>query len=670
MDQSSHCCPIRLIQLLLTVAALVAAITLPHPVPAQTFDATTLSQPSDLSMTWLATTGDDPAWARPDFDDSHWMAIDPHKSLRLYLGEQMPNVVWYRLHVKVAPGATGLGLAEYRLAGAFEIYVNGRRVMKVGEVSPFKPSIVMAHLLTPISDEDAKTGTLVIALRVHVTSGEWSTGYPGLFPGNVIFGQQSALSNQTWLTVLGGNVVRWFYEVAALGLGLVGLALFVAQRSQREYLWLALFGISTGLNAPLAAYENFYNLPFWSVYIGTAFDFAIVLFQTLMFMAFLRLPLQRWMRVLLGLMAVGMFLYAIQNAAGWGTIPSLVVALIPEVVVIAGVVPVLLFIHWRRGNREAGILLLPVLIFSFAIYTSLTGALLMAIPGLTPVGLWIQETLLQWQIDPFVIQLYDLDNCLYLFSLTIIIVLRTIRIARHQAQVETELAAAREVQRIVIPAQIESVPGLEMDTAYEPAQQVGGDFFQIVPVGEGSVLVIIGDVAGKGLPAAMLVSVLVGAIRAAAQYTSDPAELLANLNERLAGRASGGFSTALASRIDPDGTVTVANAGHPSPYLDGEEIELAGALPLGITAGTRYETKRLHMPRGSRILFYSDGIVEAQNARRELFGFERTRKLSAEPVAKIVESARLFGQQDDMTAISITRVAEAGVSPVLEMATA
>jgi phosphoserine phosphatase RsbU/P len=127
--------------------------------------------------------------------------------------------------------------------------------------------------------------------------------------------------------------------------------------------------------------------------------------------------------------------------------------------------------------------------------------------------------------------------------------------------------------------------GFSVDSAYQPAQQVGGDFFQVLPAPEGGLLLVVGDVAGKGLPAAMLVSVLVGAIRGVAEYTSEPAELLANLNERLVGRAGGGFSTALVAHISAEGAVTVANAGHLSPYLDGREVELPGALPLGVKSG-------------------------------------------------------------------------------------
>jgi len=164
------------------------------------------------------------------------------------------------------------------------------------------------------------------------------------------------------------------------------------------------------------------------------------------------------------------------------------------------------------------------------------------------------------------------------------------------------------------------------------------------------------------LPAAMLVSVMVGAIRATAEYTHAPEELLASLNERLIGRSRGGFSTALAARITADGQVTIANAGHLSPYLDGREIELPGALPLGIVAGAQYDSTSFYLAPSSRLTFYSDGVIEAQNERGELLGFDRGKALSIEPAAKIVQAAKDFGQSDDITVVAITRNAAAAAA--------
>ena len=150
---------------------------------------------------------------------------------------------------------------------------------------------------------------------------------------------------------------------------------------------------------------------------------------------------------------------------------------------------------------------------------------------------------------------------------------------------ESEMAAARQVQQVILPHPHQSFPGFVVESAYKPAREVGGDFFQILKVGDGGLLFIIGDVAGKGLPAAMLVSLLIGSIRATAEVTHDPAVLLGKLHEQIIGHTADGFATALAAFLTSDGLIALANAGHLSPYLDGNEIELSGALPLGIEGG-------------------------------------------------------------------------------------
>ena len=234
---------------------------------------------------------------------------------------------------------------------------------------------------------------------------------------------------------------------------------------------------------------------------------------------------------------------------------------------------------------------------------------------------------------------------------------RFIKARTEKAVLDAEMAAAREVQQVIVPEAGESFPGYAVESVYRPAQQVGGDFFQILPVGQSGLLIVLGDVAGKGLPAAMLVSMLVGSIRILADTTHDPAVILRKLDDRLMGRTRGGFSTALAAFIAEDGWVTIANAGHLSPYLDGREIELQGALPLGIVSGTQYESMSFELRPGSRLTFYSDGVVEAQNVKGELFGFDRAEAMSMEPAAEIARSAVEFGQSDDITVVTIERLA-------------
>jgi serine phosphatase RsbU (regulator of sigma subunit) len=318
-------------------------------------------------------------------------------------------------------------------------------------------------------------------------------------------------------------------------------------------------------------------------------------------------------------------------------------------------VPILLIKAVRRGDREAGFLLIPFFLSSLGIYGFIGARLLQQIPPLRSAGLHAEQIVFALPAGILSIGLADLGSLSFYFSLAIIMVLRSTRMSRQQAMLENEMAAAREVQQVILPEQIESVPGFTIESVYQPAQQVGGDFFQVLPDSRGGLLLVVGDVAGKGLPAAMLVSVLVGATRTAAAYSQSPSEVLSQLNERLLGRTHGGFSTALAAHITADGWVIIANAGHLSPYLDGKEVELPGALPLGIVGNAAYETTQFHLPHGSRLTFYSDGVVEAQNQKGELFGFDRARDLSTKSASEIVAAAKQFGQSDDITVVAISR---------------
>jgi sigma-B regulation protein RsbU (phosphoserine phosphatase) len=298
-----------------------------------------------------------------------------------------------------------------------------------------------------------------------------------------------------------------------------------------------------------------------------------------------------------------------------------------------------------------------VLLFSLYIYAEYALAALFRIPAWREASLRGFNLIDHYPAGPFAISLDNISGILATASLAIIMLLRSSSMSRRQAQLEGELAAAQQVQQLLLPEQIEAVSGFTIESVYQPAQQVGGDFFQILSKGNNELLLVVGDVAGKGLPAAMLVSVLVGAIRTVADYTHAPEEILSNLNERLMGRANGGFSTALAAHISAAGIVTIANAGHLSPYLDGQEIELPGALPLGIVSPAGYETVRFQLAPGSRLTFYSDGVVEARNEQGDLFGFERGQAISTQSAATIAEAAMRFGQSDDITVVAIARAA-------------
>jgi phosphoserine phosphatase RsbU/P len=154
----------------------------------------------------------------------------------------------------------------------------------------------------------------------------------------------------------------------------------------------------------------------------------------------------------------------------------------------------------------------------------------------------------------------------------------------------------------------------------------------------------------------MLVAMLVGAIRTRAKETGDPAEILSALNDRLCGNTRGGFATCIAVHISLDGTVDLANAGHLAPYLNGKEIELEGALPLGVVPNIEVTTARFLLEPGDGMTFVSDGVVEATNSRQELFGFDRLREISTEEAQRIADAAKRFGQEDDITVLTFRRL--------------
>lgn len=625
------------------------------PLSAQTFDATNLRKADYLYAPTLIHAGDDPIYARPDFDDSKWALFDPGDSLKTVFVHDRPAIVWYRLHIKVAPNETGLALEESGMSSAFEIYANGKQLITSGSVSPFVPYTIWARLIKRIPDADIATGSVVIAMRVHISHSEWLSFGPGFENGNIKLGEENVLRDDSWLSIIGQHALDWFDKLVGLGLGIVGFALFLAQRHQREYLWLFLMMLSEALSLPFWSYQQFHNIPAVWTYFTAPLGIASLIFSTLMYFSLLKIPFGRWIQVTLGVATAGMLVSSVEAAHGVDSIFFTLPAYLPGMAIIVGVIPVVMIVQLRRGNREAGILLLPALLTSVTSLLDQVSFVLTSIPASMSFGARLQWWLFLDFVGPFTVNLGNVSEGLFVLSLGIIIVLRSTRMSRQQAVFESEMAAAREVQHVILPEASSAVPGFHVESVYEPAQQVGGDFFQILPVGEGGLLVVVGDVSGKGLPAAMLVSVLVGSIRTAAEDTNAPDVLLGRLNERLIGRMRGGFSTALAALIAADGQVSISNAGHLSPYLDGTEIELPGALPLGISSGARYEAAHFHLAPGSRLTFYSDGIVEAQNQKGEMFGFERASEVSTHPAMAIVDAARSFGQQDDMTVVAITR---------------
>ena len=229
------------------------------------------------------------------------------------------------------------------------------------------------------------------------------------------------------------------------------------------------------------------------------------------------------------------------------------------------------------------------------------------------------------------------------------------RTGRDRTALDTNLEAAREIQQQLVPHALPRIAGFSLQAAFLPAQEVGGDFYQIFPQTDGSTLIVVGDVSGKGLKAAMTGTLAIGALRTLAAARLGPAAILAQLNSQMVDSGNGGFITCLCLHLRANGSAVIANAGHLAPYRNGEEIPSEPALPLGLAPDAAYAEFALQLDSGDALTLLSDGVVEATNATGELFGFERTRQLSTQSADRIAAAACQFGQEDDITVLTLQR---------------
>jgi phosphoserine phosphatase RsbU/P len=221
------------------------------------------------------------------------------------------------------------------------------------------------------------------------------------------------------------------------------------------------------------------------------------------------------------------------------------------------------------------------------------------------------------------------------------VLLRRLVLDRQEKQrLAGEFEAARVVQQLMLSSRDEPTANYTVEAVYRPAQEVGGDFYYLLRDGDALVMVT-GDVSGKGLKAAMLVALLIGALRETSQRFASG--VLSALNAVAMGQTYGGFATCVCARFDTNGTVTLASAGHLQPYLKGRELVFDSGLPLGISEETEYAESSLELKAGECLTFVSDGVLEAMNAKGELFGFDRTRDVSKKSAQQISDAACALG---------------------------
>jgi hypothetical protein len=615
----------------------------------------------ELDGPWRFQVGDDPRWADPSFDDSTWPTLLLSKSLNDQGYDSYTGYGWYRMRLTPQQlaqlsGSSGNAPLDLLVTGdgiaQFDVYAGGilssRTKGMSDQPSMYQSPPLIAHLSQPAAD-----GSVVLAIRTW--AGPTSIIHRGLLD-KVELGAQADIAEK-----LGASIDRRWDERLLAGIGvtflffcvaMLGATIYLAQRSHAEYLWLALLcltvvlmGVSeTAFALALLPYSVFYVLTLWASRLFMAATVEFILRFTGSGYRKIARAFQASVLVLPVLALVHLqqiFEYLSVSAE----------------IAFSVLVTVLLFQAWRKGRPDAGVMLVPFFLASTA--DSLDTVLDYAVSKH-----WIAErfAIHNFRIGPIEFPLSIVSYTVFLASLLAVIFYRFIHVSQEEQRSAAEIEAARSVQAMLIPTKLPSNHNFMLESAYLPVNGVGGDFFQVLPLKDDSMLIVVGDVSGKGLQAAMNASTLVGALRN--ELSHDPATILNNLNHVLVGATplpSTGtsvktvisFATCVCARVYPDGTITISNAGHLSPYRDGREMELAADLPLGVIPDMQYQQATFQLNVGDRLIFLSDGVVEASNAQGELFGFERTQQVSNESARYIAQTAKRFGQTDDITVVSM-----------------
>jgi len=654
--------------------------------PVETvLDATRMGAPLLLDRDWRVGISSDPAAASPEFDDSKWAVrsaadsfedvpepagADGQGPLRRVPGRRHDMFVWFRLHVKLAanhgpvalllelPVMQGTQLSLTTLGP--DVFANGKLVRADGpngdDPSRYQPISRIYDLKVPPEQTD-----LTLVLRtIYVPLGFGA--YTSFFASHKLrLGNPADLESalDLWSAqTLFERLPRLVNNVLMTVLALFLLVLFMTQKGHMEYLWLALYEL---LQAPIGVVElagnsaHLDHMWYMALFLQLLALSAYLYFEFLV--AFLALR-KRWY--------IGALRYSALVLAGIA--PSLLMvghsSSAWAMLALVGVGSSLWIVSWLlfifatliaatlRKNFEAGLLLIPLLLSMVGIVEPVLTA------GMTDWTGHPFRSPLTIEAGPVPIHFATIADFAGILAIVIIIFGRFLRIQREQEHASSELAAARSVQELMIPQEKVDTPGYEVDTVYNPANEVGGDFFHVQPVAGGGLLVVIGDVAGKGLKAAMNVSMLMGALRKSTE--TRPAKLLSALNRVLVGSES--FTTCQAAYFGADGELVLANAGHLPPYLNSQEVATPGGLPLGVLAEVHYDEMRLYLHPGDRLLLLSDGVAEARQPSGELFGFHRVHNLSNQSAFYIADAAKSFGQEDDITVLTVRRLEQVMVA--------
>ena len=588
--------------------------------------------------------GDNPAWSAPSFLDSSWPLA--HNGALPAPGYESDGFFWVRARIAVPDGAAGPLAVSLRTINSFpnvqELWVNGRLVGRYGDFPPHaRPLDHPQMLVFDIPAGVVQPGSVaVLALRTWDAPYDQSESLVLHHPTPVKFA--ISIGNAPLLHALATEAQdrallrlgpQLLLALVFIMLGLAVLALGIWARNRTLLLcalWLValpaflIFGPLLLPGIPETRKDTvFFILNAIGMWVVVEFTWAVQGFRNRIFRAALHFC---WIGLTVAAMYVGTTMHASSvtlvgmYALNWFLFAFNVIASGADLVALTG----------RGKNRPVAAAMILISVGYF-----------LGIAGHPLNFAWLG-------LNFFALAFYVCT-----LFIAVLLMRQTWSAWRSGEDLRVEFAAARELQQQLVPLALPKVPGMQVKAAYRPATEVGGDLYQVFPQ-DSSAMLVIGDVSGKGLRAAMTGTLVLGAFRNMMQDALSPSQILTRLNSQLASSSDGGFVTCLCARIAADGTLTLANAGHLPPYRNGEEVPLESALPLGVSLNSAYAESTLQLQPSDTLTFLSDGVVEAQSPTGELFGFERTRAISMQSAEEIAAVAQAHGQQDDITVLTLT----------------
>lgn len=629
---------------------------------------------AELSGMWKFHTGDDMAWAQQDFDDSRWRSIDvtppagsedTARGTSAYLPGWTANgypgysgYAWYRLGINVVSshGELAIKMPE-DVDDAYQLYVNGKLI---GEFGRFTKRGVTAYPAQPRSfrlPREIRSGPMTIAVRMWMDSAtRFNSQDAGGMHEPPVLGHAAIINTQIrldWDDIAHGLGSGFLEMLILLIAWLVAIGLLWMDPKEPAYLWLSFVCVVTIFSNGVVIVANYSN---WiaqtpSVVLTEVISLPMRIgFWVIFWGYWFRIARMAWVhRAVWGLVLLLIIGMAMLRAPLYGEIVPVQASayLFPVLqafkLILAALLFAITFLGIRKQKTEGWLAFSAVLLVVVSLYQRELRVFLHVTTTFDVLG--------------FTVSLGTIATIFSLFLITFMLVRRFLHTQRKREQWKAEIEQAQQVQHVLIPDELPRIAGFAIESEYRPAREVGGDFFQIMPGQElGSALIVVGDVTGKGMQAGMLVAVIVGAFRTAAQYHSDPLILLSTLNDQLSGRG-GASATCLILRITADGEVTLANAGHLAPYLNGVEINMEGALPIGVLPEADFPVMHFQLAPGDTLMLMSDGVAEAQDENKQLFGFERIGEMLQRPIsaAALASAAQAFGQEDDILVLRIQR---------------